>query len=155
MTVIERVRDLGLELPEPFSPVACYSSYIENDGLLHISGQLPLIGDQPITGRLGDNLDVAAGRVAAQACALMVIAQVGKALGGEFERIRQVVKVNVFVHCVAGFTEQSSVANGASELFEAVFGIAGRHARSAVGVAALPLGIAVEVDAVVAIDPQS
>ena len=102
-----------------------------------------------MTGRLGEELSLDEGRAAAELCGLMVVAQVKAALGGDLARVERVVKLGVFVNSAVAFTDQPKVANGASELMQALFGEAGRHARSAVGVAALPLGAAVEVDAIV------
>lgn len=148
MGVKDRLRGLGLELPEPAAPVASYVPAVKADGLLHISGQIPFDADgNLIRGRLGADLDVAAGQRAAERCALMVVAQARAALGS-LGRIERVVKLGVFVACTPDFTEQPEVANGASDLLEALFGEAGRHARSAVGVTALPRGVAVEVDAI-------
>jgi len=146
-----RLAELGLELPAAAAPVAAYVPAVEAGGLLHLSGQLPFRDGQVVTGRLGEDTDLTAGQEAARLCGLMVLAQVRQALGG-FGRIRRVVKLGVFVNSAPGFTDQPKVANGASELMGDVFGEAGRHARAAVGVAALPLGAAVEVDAVFALD---
>jgi enamine deaminase RidA (YjgF/YER057c/UK114 family) len=145
-----RLAELGLALPEAAAPVAAYVPAVEAGGLLHISGQLPFRDGKVITGRLGEDVTLEGGQEAAEACALMLLAQIRKALGG-FERVERVVKLGVFVNSTPGFTDQPKVANGASELMQAVFGEAGRHARAAVGVAALPLGAAVEVDATVAL----
>jgi enamine deaminase RidA (YjgF/YER057c/UK114 family) len=103
-----------------------------------------------ITGKLGADLDIEAGQRAARACGLMVLAQLKAALGS-LDRVERVVKLGVFVNCTPEFTDQPKVGNGASELMQDVFGEAGRHARAAVGAPSLPLGVAVEVDAVVAI----
>jgi enamine deaminase RidA (YjgF/YER057c/UK114 family) len=121
--------------------------------LLHVSGQLPFIDGELVRGRLGDDVTLAQGVAAAQACALMLVAQVNAALGGELGRVERIVKLGAFISSAPGFTDQPKVANGASELMVALFGEAGRHARSAVGVPVLPLGAAVEVDAVVAVRP--
>jgi enamine deaminase RidA (YjgF/YER057c/UK114 family) len=104
-----------------------------------------------MTGRLGEDRDLDFGRQAAQRCGLMLVAQIKKALAGDLGRVERIVKLGVFVNSAAGFTDQPKVANGASELMQALFGEAGRHARSAVGVPALPLHAVVEVDAIVAI----
>ena len=150
-TAIDRkLADLGLVLPEAAAPVAAYVPVVEAGGLLHISGQLPFKDGQLMTGRLGEDRDVEFGQEAAQRCALMLAAQIKKHLEG-FERVQRIVKLGVFVNSAPGFTDQPKVANGASELMVALFGDAGRHARSAVGVPVLPLGAVVEVDAVVAI----
>ena len=146
--VEQRLTDLGLALPEAAKPIAAYVPAVRAGNLLHISGQLPFRDGAIVTGRLGEDMDVAAGRDAAQRCALMLLAQI-KAASGGFESVRRIVKLGVFVASTPEFTDQPEVANGASELMQALFGDAGRHARSAVGVPALPRGAAVEVDAVV------
>jgi enamine deaminase RidA (YjgF/YER057c/UK114 family) len=144
------LEELGLALPHAAAPVATYVPAVEAGGLLHVSGQLPFRDGKVVTGRLGDDLDVAAGKDAAQLCALMVVAQVKAALG-DLSRVGRIVKLGVFVNSAAGFGDQPEVANGASDLMVALFGDAGKHARAAVGVAALPRGAAVEIDAIVAV----
>jgi enamine deaminase RidA (YjgF/YER057c/UK114 family) len=146
-----KLAELGLSLPEAAAPVAAYVPAVEAGGLLYVSGQLPFLDGQLMTGRLGEDRDLDYGRQAAERCGLMLVAQIKKALGGDLARVERIVKLGVFVNSAADFTDQPKVANGASELMQALFGEAGRHARSAVGVPALPLGAAVEVDAVVAI----
>lgn len=143
-----KLAELGLTLPQAAAPVAAYVPAVEAGGMLHLSGQLPFRDGAVVTGRLGEDASLEEGQEAARLCGLMVLAQVKAALGG-FERVRRVVKLGVFVNSAPGFTDQPKVANGASELMAAVFGEAGRHARAAVGVAALPLGAAVEVDAII------
>jgi len=148
---VERaLADLGLELPAPATPVAAYVSGVVAGNLLHISGQLPFKDGALMTGRLGEDRDLAYGQDAAQRCALMLVAQMKAVLGG-LHRVARIVKLGVFVSSTADFTDQPKVANGASELMVALFGDAGKHARSAVGVPVLPLGAAVEVDAIVEI----
>ena len=146
--VDRRLEELGLVLPTPAAPIASYTPAVEAGGLLHVSGQLPFRDGQVVTGRLGDGMSVEDGQEAARLCGLMVVAQVRAALGG-LGRVKRIVKLGVFVNSTPDFTDQPKVANGASDLMTALFGDAGRHARSAVGVAALPLGVAVEVDAIV------
>lgn len=154
MSIERRLADLGLMLPRPAAPVAAYVPTVEAGGLVHVSGQLPFrIDGSLITGRLGDTLDVAAGAEAALRCGLMLLAQIGTALGQDFERIDRIVKLGVFVCSAPDFVDQPKVANGASELMAQLLGERGRHARSAVGVPALPLGAAVEIDAIVAVRP--
>jgi enamine deaminase RidA (YjgF/YER057c/UK114 family) len=154
VSIVEQLSGLGLVLPQPAAPVAAYVPVIEASGLLHISGQLCFRADGSlITGRLGENIDVSGGAEAARRCGLMLLAQIGAALGGKFDRVHRIVKLGCFVNSAPDFTDQPKVANGASELMVAVLGDKGRHARSAVGVAALPLGAAVEIDAIVAIEP--
>ena len=140
--------ELGLTLPHAAAPIAAYVPVVEAGGLLHVSGQLPFRDGAVVTGRLGDGTSVEDGQAAAQACALMVIAQV-KAHLGNLQRVTRVVKLGVFVNSTADFTDHPKVANGASELMVKLFGDNGKHARAAVGVAALPLGAAVEVDAII------
>jgi enamine deaminase RidA (YjgF/YER057c/UK114 family) len=154
MTVTDRLAELGITLPAPAAPVAAYVPAVEHGGLLHISGQLPFREDGSlITGRLGESIDIAAGAEAAKRCGIMLVAQIKAALGGDLERVVRIVKLGAFVSSDPAFTDQPKVANGASELMVALFGEAGRHARSAVGVPVLPLGAAVEVDAIVAVRP--
>ena len=145
----DRLAALGITLPEPAAPVAAYVPAVRVGNMLHISGQVSFDDGQLLTGRMGEDRDLEFGVRAARACGLMLLAQIEKAVG--LDRVERVVKLGVFVNSAAGFTDQPKVANGASELMEQVFGEAGRHARSAVGVPVLPLGAAVEVDAIVAV----
>ncbi|MEA3029116.1 MAG: hypothetical protein QOG13_441 [Sphingomonadales bacterium] len=150
-TISDRLAALGIRLPEPAAPVAAYVPTVEAAGMLFISGQLPFREDGSlITGRLGEDYDIEHGREAAERCAVMLLAQMKRALGS-LERVERIVKLGAFVASDPHFTDQPKVANGASELMERVFGEPGRHARSAVGVPVLPLGAAVEIDAIVAI----
>ncbi len=148
--IASRLAELGITLPEPAAPVAAYVPAVEANGLLHISGQLPFEDGQLMTGRLGEDRDLDYGQRAARACGIMLLAQIARALGS-LDRVERIVKLGVFVNSAGSFTDQPKVANGASELMQDVFGEPGRHARSAVGVPVLPLGAAVEIDAVVAI----
>ncbi|WP_232491664.1 RidA family protein [Novosphingobium kaempferiae] len=153
MSKIEaRLAELGLTLPEAAAPVAAYVPVVEAGGLAHVSGQLPFVGGKLVTGRLGEDVSLEAGAEAAQACGLMILAQLKAALGS-LDRVERIVKLGGFVNSTGAFTDQPKVINGASELMVAVFGDAGKHARSAVGVPVLPLGAAVEVDAIVAVRP--
>jgi enamine deaminase RidA (YjgF/YER057c/UK114 family) len=147
-----RLAELGIELPEPAAPVAAYVPAVEANGLLHISGQLPFEDGALMTGRLGEDRDTDYGARAARRCGVMLLAQIKQALGS-LDRVERIVKLGVFVSSAGTFTDQPKVANGASELMQDLFGEAGRHARSAVGVPALPLGAAVEIDAIVAVRP--
>ena len=150
MSIESRIAELGLILPQPAAPVASYRPAVEAGGMLHISGQLPFDGGQVMTGRIGADRTLDFGRDAAAACGIMLVAQMKAALG-DLDRVAQIVKLGVFVNSDPGFTDQALVANGASDLMERIFGNSGRHARAAVGVAVLPLGAAVEIDAVVAV----
>ncbi len=148
--VSAKLAERGLTLPVAAAPVAAYVAAVEAGGLLHLSGQLPFDEGELMTGRAGEDRDLAYATRAAERCALMILAQAEKALGS-LDRIERVVKLGVFVNSAATFTDQPKVANGASELMVALFGDAGAHARSAVGVPVLPLGAVVEIDAILAV----
>ena len=147
-----KLAELGLVLPEPAAPVAAYVPVVMTGGLAYVSGQLPFVDGVLVKGRLGESVTVGEGYEAARACGLMLLAQLRAALGS-LSRVERVVKLGAFVCSTGEFIDQPKVANGASDLMAAVFGEAGRHARSAVGVPVLPLGAAVEVDAIVAVHP--
>lgn len=148
--VEKRLAEIGLELPQPAAPVASYVPAVEVNGMLYISGQLPFIDGKVVTGRLGENVSLEAGEAAARACGIMLIAQMKAALGS-LDRVERIVKLGAFIASTPEFNAQPKVANGASDLMVQVFGPAGQHARSAVGVPVLPLGAAVEIDAIVAV----
>lgn len=150
MSIEARLQELGIELPEAAAPVASYVPVVVQGGFAHVSGQLPFVDGELVTGRLGDNVSVEDGMAAARACGLMILAQLKAALV-PLDRVERVVKLGAFVNSTPDFTDQPKVANGASELMFDVFGEAGRHARAAVGVPSLPLGAAVEVDAIIAL----
>src|SRR5688572_11141876 len=150
MSIEARLAELGIVLPAAAAPVAAYVPVVLAGNIAHVSGQLPFIDGQLVTGRLGDDLGLERGTAAARACGLMILAQLTAALGS-LDRVERIVKLGAFVNSTHDFTDQPKVANGASELMAEVFGEAGKHARSAVGVPVLPLGAAVEVDAVVAL----
>ena len=150
MSITDRLAEHGITLPEPAAPVAAYVPAVRVGNLLHISGQLPFDNGAVMTGRLGEDRDLDYGRAAARACGIMLLAQINQALGS-LDRVERIVKLGVFVNSAGSFTDQPKVANGASELMQDIFGEAGRHARSAVGVPVLPLGAVVEIDAVVAV----
>jgi enamine deaminase RidA (YjgF/YER057c/UK114 family) len=151
MSIDQRLAELGITLPQPAAPVAAYVPAVEVGGMLHISGQISFDADgNLIKGRCGDTIDMESGVAAARRCGIMLLAQIKAALGS-LDRVERVVKLGVFVNSTPEFFNQPTIANGASELMEQVFGEAGKHARSAIGVSALPLGVAVEVDAIVAV----
>jgi enamine deaminase RidA (YjgF/YER057c/UK114 family) len=150
MTIEDRLRARGIELPQAAAPAANYVPYVMEGGLLHIAGQIPWRADGSLVkGRLGENVDIEGGQAAARLCAIALMAQMKAALGS-LDRVTRVVKLGVFVSSTPDFVDQPKVGNGASDLMVDVFGEPGRHARSAVGVAALPLGVPVEIDAIVA-----
>lgn len=141
----------GIALPAAAAPVAAYVPAVLAGGLLHISGQLPFTPEGEIMkGKLGDTRDLAWGTAAAERCALMLVAQIKAALG-DLDRVERIVKLGAFVASTPDFTDQPKVANGASEMMVRIFGDAGKHARSAVGVPVLPLDASVEIDAIVAV----
>jgi enamine deaminase RidA (YjgF/YER057c/UK114 family) len=145
----ERLQELGVSLPAPAVPVAAYVPCVRTGDLVYVSGQVPVVDGKPShLGHLGDDVDLEDGRAAARTCAVNVLAAL-KAELGELSRVRRVVKVTGFVASTPDFTQQPKVIDAASELFGEVFGDAGRHARAAVSVSALPLGVPVEVDAIV------
>lgn len=148
-----RLAELGLTLPDAPAPAANYVPFVQAGDMVYISGQISRDADGLICGKLGATLDVAAGAKAAQACALALLAQARVACDGDLDRIRRVVKLVGFVNSTADFTDQPQVINGASDLMVAVFGDAGRHARSAVSAASLPMGVAVEIEAILQIAP--
>jgi enamine deaminase RidA (YjgF/YER057c/UK114 family) len=151
--VADRLAELGLVLPPVAAPVAAYVPAVVDGGLVWTSGQLPFVdGALPATGLVGDGEGLVPAQDAAQLariCALNALAAIGSV--ADLDDVRRIVKVVGFVASAPGFTGQPGVVNGASELLGQVFGDAGRHARSAVGVAALPLGAPVEVEVVAAL----
>ena len=151
MTIEARLEELGIKLPEAAAPVASYQPLVVSGQTAYISGQLPFVDGKLVTGKLGTDVSLEQGQAAARACGLMIMAQLKAA--GLLERVEQVVKLGGFVASTPDFTDQPKVVNGTSDLMFEVFGDAGRHARSAVGVPVLPLDAAVEVDAIVALRP--
>jgi enamine deaminase RidA (YjgF/YER057c/UK114 family) len=147
---IERkLRELGIELPTAAAPAANYVPFIVARSVVYCAGQLPVWnGEIRYSGRLGEGVSLEEGEAAARLCALNLVAQVKAACEGDLDRVMRVLRLGVFVNSADAFIEQPRVANGASDLMVEVFGEAGRHARSAVGVNVLPLGVAVEVDGI-------
>ena len=148
-----RLAEIGLEIPQAAAPVANYVGYVVSGNLVFVSGQVTLKDGAPqYIGKLGAEISVEEGREAARLCAVNIIAQLKNACGGDLDRVKRVVKLGGFVNSTPDFTEQPQVINGASDLMVEVFGDKGRHARAAVSAGSLPLGVSVEVDAVVEID---
>ena len=144
----EKLAELGLELPPVNPPLAAYVPAVRTGNHVYVSGQLPMVdGKLPTTGKVGAEVDADDAKTMAQRCALNALANIDDLVG--LDSVVRVVKVVGFVASAPGFTGQPGVINGASELFGAVFGDAGRHARSAVGVAELPRGTPVEVEMIV------
>lgn len=148
MTIEQRLRSLGLDLPDPSSPGANYVPFARHGDLIYLSGQLSQWnGERRFIGKLGRDFDVDSGQQAAKLCALNLIAHLRSALGGDLERVVQCLRVTGYVNATPDFLGHSQVINGASDLFVQVFDAAGRHTRIAIGVAGLPYGCAVEVEA--------
>lgn len=149
MSVESRLADLGLVIPAAAAPVANYVPFVVTGTLISISGQIPVKdGAVAFTGKVGDDVDIATAEEAARLCGINIIAQIKSAIG-DLERVTRIVKLGGFVNCMDGFTEQPKVINAASNLMVDAFAEKGRHSRSAVGVNALPLGVPVEIDALV------
>ena len=151
-TPIEKLREYGYELPRPKAPVASYVPVTRTGNLLYVSGQISATEDGVVTGLLGDTMNVVQGGNAAELAALNVLSQVVYNGGVELDRVKRVLKLTVYVASTPDFHEHHLVANGASNLIVGVLGDAGKHARAAFGVAALPLGAAVEVEAIVEVE---
>lgn len=147
MSIEARLSTLNITLPDAPAPAANYVPFVQTGNLLFVSGQISAGPQGLIRGRLGDDLDVAAGAAAARACGLSLLAQARAALGS-LDQVARVVKLTGFVSSTPDFTDQPEVINGCSDLMVEVFGDKGRHARAAVSAAALPRGVAVEVEAV-------
>ena len=147
MTVAQRLAELGLTLPAVSAPVAAYVPAVQTGQLVYTSGQLPFVdGTLPRTGKVGAEVSSEDAKADARQCALNALAAIDSLVG--LDAVTRIVKVVGFVASAPGFTGQPGVINGASELFGEVFGDAGVHARSAVGVAELPLGTPVEVEVI-------
>lgn len=149
MSAIEtRLAELGVTLPDAPAPAANYVPFVISGNLVYVSGQISQNEGGLIKGKLGADMDVAAGAEAARRCAISLLAQMKKACDGDLSRIKRVVKLGGFVNSTADFTDQPKVINGASDFMVAVLGDAGRHARAAVSAVALPLGVAVEIEGI-------
>lgn len=152
MSLTARLADLGITLPDAPAPAANYVPFVVTGNTVYVSGQISNGPDGLIVGRLGDSMDVDAGAAAARSCALSLLAQVRAACGGDLDRLKRVVKLTGFVNSTADFTDQPKVINGASDFMVEALGEAGRHARSAVSAASLPLGVAVEIEGIFEIE---
>ena len=148
-TIESRLAELGITLPVAETPVANYAPFMQTGNQLFISGQVPMGPDGlQFKGKLGADLSLEDGQAAARLCAMNLLAQARAALGGDLERVVRLVKIVGFVNSTPDFTDQPKVVNGASDFLVEALGDKGRHARSAVGVAGLPFGVAVEVEAI-------
>jgi enamine deaminase RidA (YjgF/YER057c/UK114 family) len=148
MSIEARLTDLGVTLPDAPAPAANYVPFVVVGNIVHVSGQISQNANGLIKGRLGDDLAIEQGAEAARYCAISLLAQVKKACGGDLSRLVRAVKLTGFVNSTPEFTDQPKVINGASDFLVAALGEAGRHARSAVSAASLPLGVAVEIEGI-------
>lgn len=148
MTITERLSELGVTLPDAPAPAANYVPFVQVGNTVYVSGQISNGPDGLITGKLGADMDVAAGAAAAKTCAISLLAQLKAACGGDIERLVRVVKLTGFVNSTPDFTDQPKVINGCSDFLVEALGDRGRHARSAVSAPSLPLGVAVEIEGI-------
>lgn len=153
MTIASRLAERGITLPSAPAPAANYVPFVLHGSTLYVSGQISQGEAGLIMGRLGDGMSVEDGAAAAQRCAISLLAQVNAACCGDLSRLKQVIKLTGFVNSTADFTDQPKVINGASDFLVEILGDAGRHARSAVSAAALPFGVAVEIEGIFEITP--
>ena len=154
MGIEEKLKQLGLELPSSAKPMANYVPAVRTGNLVFLSGHGPLEKDRLVTGKVGSDLTVEEGYQAARLTAIGLLGSL-KALIGDLERVRRIVKLLGMVNCDPTFMEQPQVVNGASDLLVEVFGDRGRHARSAVGTNSLPVNIAVEIEMIVEVEDES
>ncbi len=148
-----RLRELGIDLPQPPLPAANYVPFTRSGSTLYISGQVTFLnGELQYVGKIGVDLDEADGKAAARLCGLNIVAVARHALDGDLDRVRQVLKLGGFVNATPEFTGHPGIINGASDLMVEIFGERGKHARFAVGAGGLPLGVAVEVDAILEVE---
>jgi enamine deaminase RidA (YjgF/YER057c/UK114 family) len=152
MTIQERLRELGIELPRASTPGANYVPFTRHENLIYLTGQLcQWNGERKFIGKLGREFGVEQGQIAARLCGLNLIAHLSAALEGDLDQAKQCLRLTGYVNATPDFEGHSQVLNGASDLFVQVFGDAGRHTRISVGVAGLPYGCAVEVEAIFSI----
>lgn len=147
-----RLQELGVTLIDAPPPAANYVPWVISGSMVYVSGQISMTPDGLLTGRLGDNMTTEEGAAAARTCAISLLSQVRQACGGDLDRLKRVVKLTGFVNSTPEFTEQPLVINGASNFLVEALGDAGRHARSAVSAAALPRGVAVEIEGIFEIE---
>jgi len=149
MNIENKLRELKIDLPNAPDPVGAYVAFKKTNNLLFISGQLPISTDgKMIKGKIGSNLTIEDGQKASKLCVINILAQVKKALNGDLNKVKSCVKITGFVNSTDDFKDQPKVINPASETLSAVFGSNGKHARAAISSNSLPLGAAVEIDAI-------
>ena len=143
-----KLKELGITLPEAPAPAANYVPFVQVGDIVYVSGQISANENGLITGKLGDGMSTEEGAAAARVCAINLLAQVKAACGGDLDRLLRVVKLTGFVNSTTDYTDQPKVVNGASDLLAEALGDAGKHSRSAISAASLPLGVAVEVEGI-------
>ena len=143
-----KLKELGITLPDAPAPAANYVPFVQVGDIVYVSGQISADAKGFIKGKLGDDMTTEEGAAAARACAINLLAQVKAACGGDLDRLVRVVKLTGFVNSTADYTDQPKVVNGASDLLAEALGDAGKHSRSAVSAASLPLGVAVEIEGI-------
>ena len=149
MTIENKLKELNIELSNAPDPVGAYVAFKKIGNLLFISGQLPISKDgEMIKGKIGAGLDLEDGQRASKLCVINILAQVKKALGGDLNKVKNCIKITGFVNSTDDFKDQPKVINPASETLSTVFGVNGKHARAAISTNSLPLGAAVEIDAI-------
>ena len=148
-SITDKLKELDINLPEAPAPVGAYVAFKKADNMLFISGQLPIgIDGKIIKGKIGTDLTLADGQAASRLCVINILAQAKKAMNGDLSKIKNCIKITGFVNSSDNFVDQPKVINPASEILSAVFGDEGKHARAAVSTNSLPLGVAVEIDAI-------
>ncbi|HOT76418.1 MAG TPA: RidA family protein [Candidatus Wallbacteria bacterium] len=149
MNIIEKLKEMNIELPKPAAPLAAYVPVVVSDGAAYVSGQLPVKDGKVVySGIFGNNISVEDGQKAAELCAINILAALSGALGGDLGRVGRLIKISGFCAASPDFKDHPKVINGASEFFKKVMGDNGAHARAALGVSSLPLGAAVEIEAI-------
>ena len=143
-----KLKELGITLPDAPAPAANYVPFVQVGDIVYVSGQISADANGFIKGKLGDDMTTEEGAAAARACAINLLAQVKAACGGDLDRLVRVVKLTGFVNSTADYTDQPKVVNGASDLLAEALGDAGKHSRSAVSAASLPLGVTVEIEGI-------
>lgn len=152
MEIEQKLKELGIDVPEAAAPVANYVPFVVSGNIVSVSGQVPIKdGKIVFTGKVNKDVSIEDACTAARLCALNIVAQLKSACEGDLNRVKRIVKLGGFVNCTDGFGGQPQIINAASDLMVDIFGDAGRHSRSAVGVNALPLNVPVEIDALVEI----
>ena len=153
MTLInERLKELNIVLPSAPAAAANYVPYVKIDKLIFISGQIPMLNGNLVTGKVGKNIEIEDAKNAARLCGLAIISQLNEATDLNLEKIKRIIKLGGFVNCIDEFTQQPEIINGASDLMVEVFGDKGKHSRFAVGTNSLPRNVIVEIEAVAEIE---